>query len=432
MQDREFRLSPTRAWMRLSGLAVAAAKGVYRQPVIRAAGAYRRVLRGTTFVGITGSVGKTTTKDLAFRALASRFPVVRSHLSNNDLYNTARTLVTTPPWARACIQELGVDAPGSIDAPLALLRPQVAVVTAIGLDHLRAFRTHEAIAAEKSKLVSALPATGTAVLNADDPYVEPMAALCRGRVVRFGQARGADLRILGIDAAWPGGLSLRLQWRDAEEGHVVTALQGAHLATSLAAAIATAVTVGLPLAAACEALHGAEPTTGRLSVARTRDGVQWLRDDFKASAWSVGQAFDHLAGCRDGVARRVIVLGTIADRRGKSRDAYLKVLAHAVRCADRVVLVGEHAHYADDARRRHPEADLRGFATLQAASEALREDLRPGDLVLLKGGMKDHLSRLMLARERAVACWPNRCGRMEDCGACRLLGVPTRHDGTPA
>lgn len=408
------------------------AKASYRQPVIRLAAGYRRLLRGTRFVGITGSVGKTTTKDLAYRALASRFRTARSHLSNNDLYNTARTILATRPWTAFCLQELGVDTPGSIEAPLELLRPDMAIVTTIGLDHYRAFRSLAAIAAEKSRLVRALGPEGTAVLNADDPHVQAMAAVCAGRVVRYGRAPDADLRVLDVEACWPDGLALRLQWRGGAPARVATALHGAHLATSLAAAIAAGVAAGLPLEAVCAALQGAEPTTSRLSLTRSADGILWLRDDFKASMWSVGQAFDYLAGCRAGVERRVIVLGTVADRRGKDGDAYAKVLAQALRSAELVVVVGEHAHYTADAARRHPDAEVHGFATPEAASRWLDGALRAGDLVLLKGGMKDHLSRLALARDRRVGCWPTRCERQIDCGRCRMLAVPTRHDGSAA
>ncbi|MCP5472479.1 MAG: hypothetical protein H7A18_10465 [Sinobacteraceae bacterium] len=422
----------TRAIDRLAGKAVPLAKASYRQPVIRLAAGYRRLLRGTCFIGITGSVGKTTTKDLAYRALATRFRTVRSHLSNNDLYNTARTILSTPPGTAFCLQELGVDTPGSLDAPLELLRPNLAIVTTIGLDHYRIFRTREAVAAEKTQLVRALDTQGTAVLNADDPHVEAMADACAGRVLRYGRAAHADLRILAVETNWPDGLALQLQWQQGPPARVATALHGEHLATSLAAAITTAIAAGLSLEAACAALQGVEPTTGRLSLARSSDGILWLRDDFKTSQWSVGQAFEYLASCRQGVARRVIVLGTVADRRGKSRDAYSKVLAQAAGRAELVVMVGEHSHYAADVAHRHPDTELRGFATPEAAARWLQSVLRPGDLVLLKGGMKDHLSRLLLARDRPVACWPTRCERMIDCSHCALLAVPTRHDGSAA
>lgn len=407
------------------------AKSFYQPPLIRLAGAYRPRLQRTRFIGITGSVGKTTTKDLLARVLADRSRVVASHLSNNDLYNTARTVLGVRPWTPFCVQEVGADGPGSLDAPLSLLRPDVAVVTTIGLDHYRAFRTRDAVAAEKRKLVEAVGPGGLAVLNADDPHVESMAGSCAGRVLRYGHASSAELRIVSIASPWPQGLTVVLDWRGRQET-VHTALHGPHFATAVAAALATAVGLGMDFPRACEALAGAAPVTGRMSLTETPDGVRWLRDDFKSSLWSVGAAFDYVAACRSGVSRRVIVIGTIADRSGKSSSAYAKVLAHAAGCADDVLVVGEHAHYARPAAARHSQTRFHGMATMRHAAAWLGENLRSGDLVLLKGGTRDHLARLLIARQSSVACWREYCGRPISCEDCALVAVAADHDGRPS
>jgi UDP-N-acetylmuramoyl-tripeptide--D-alanyl-D-alanine ligase len=365
------------------------------------------------------------------RALAAHERVVASHLSNNDLYNTARTVLDARPWTRFCVQEVGADGPGSLDAPLSLLQPDVGVVTTVGLDHLRAFRTCDAVAAEKRKVVAAVGPDGLAILNADDPHVDGMAGLCRGRVLRYGHSPSADLRIVSVASPWPQGLAMTLEWRG-QQASVQTALHGPHFSTCVAAALATAVGLGMELAAACEALAGATPVTGRMSLSQTPDGVRWLRDDFKSSQWSVGAAFDYVARCRTGVSRRVIVIGTIADRSGKDGSAYAKVLAQAAGCADDVLVVGEHAHYARPAAARHPGTRFHGLPTVRHAANWLAEHLKGDDLVLLKGGRRDHLARLVMARQTTVACWREYCGRTVSCEDCALVGVPSGHDGRPS
>jgi UDP-N-acetylmuramyl pentapeptide synthase len=416
---------------RLTGSLVPAAKALYRQPVMRIAAAYRPLLARTRVVGVTGSVGKTTTKELLARTLAARFRTVRSQLSNNDDYNTARTVLRVRPWTQVCVQEIGTDGPGSIDAPLSLLRPDIAVVTTIGLDHYRAFRTREAVAAEKSKLVRSVGAAGLAVLNADDPHVAAMATACAGRVVWYGQAPSADLQVLSVEGEWPNGLLVCVRWQG-RTATVRTGLHGRYFATSVAAALATAVALGIDIDAACRALDAVQPVPGRMSVTRSPDGVTWLRDDFKASFWSVGFPFDYLASCTAGVARRRIVLGTVADHPGKDSAAYAKVLAHAARCAHDVIIVGERAQYAPIAALRHPDTGFHGFPTLRKAADWMARTRRAGDLVLLKGGTQDHLARLALVGTRQVACWRERCGRRIACEVCPMISVPDQREVTPA
>jgi UDP-N-acetylmuramyl pentapeptide synthase len=397
-----------------------AAKALYRQPVITAAGLWRRALTAPCFIGVTGSAGKTTTKDLLFHALAHGHRSVRSADSNNQLYNVARTVLGTPFRAEFCVQELGASEVGGFNPMLALLQPKVAVVTNIGLDHRKSFRNRESVAQEKSKLVACVPADGMAVLNADDELVAAMADRCRGRVVTYGLQKAADFRAEVITSAWPDRLTLRIQHGE-QHLRVPTRLLGTHQAGSVLAAVAAACSLGITLQEAAESVGRVEPMLMRMSVHPTARGVTFIRDDWKAPNWSLPNALQFMATAQ--AARKIIVLGTISDYAGGAGVVYRRAVALALDSADYVVTIGRHA----ESLQKHFQASvgdrLQGFQSVQAASRWLEGFARAQDLVLLKGSIGgDHLARLALAMDQAVGCWRARCGRYIPCDRCRLIG----------
>ncbi len=401
-----------------------AAKTLYRGPVIAAARVWRStLLSGTCCIGITGSAGKTTTKDLLHAIIASHARCVKSHDSNNQLYSIARTLICTGTSARYVVQELGADHPGGFDPMLALLQPRVGVVTNIGTDHIKAFRTPDAVACEKRKLIEALPANGIAVLNADDERVLAMARSCKGQVITFGTQPDADLRGEALTSSWPQPLSLRVQWRGAT-AEVATRLHGRHQSTAVMGAIATACALGVPLEQAAAAVGGIDPLRGRMSLYTTANGIHFVRDDWKAPVWSMPLSLEFLADAD--APRKFLVLGTLSDKLGNDRRFYLRAVEAALAVAHYVVLVGDRgASIAQRLAASDGGGRVHGFADIRTASTWLREFLAPGDLVLLKGSNRaDHLARLALAFDADVRCWRRRCGRLEFCDNCRLLGEP--------
>ena len=177
-----------------------ALKRLYHPPLIEIAHWWRGQLAHPCFIGVTGSAGKTTTKDLLRATLAQCFRSVSSSDSNNQLYAIARTLLTVSPRTQFCIQELGLDQPNGFSPMLALLRPQVGVVTNIGKDHLKSFRSRVVIA---------------------------MAQRTQARVVTFGLADAADYRAEVLQTRWPARLSLNIS-HGAESARIDTRLYGAH------------------------------------------------------------------------------------------------------------------------------------------------------------------------------------------------------------
>jgi UDP-N-acetylmuramoyl-tripeptide--D-alanyl-D-alanine ligase len=401
----------------------AAAKAVYRGPVIETARLWRRMLGATRFIGITGSAGKTTTKDLLYRALAARYRCTRNSDSNNELYNIARTLISTAPSSNYCIQEIGASQRGSLDPMIALLQPQVAVITNIGTDHFKAFRTRAGVAEEKSKLIACLPADGLAVLNADDDLVAAMAAQCRARVVTYGLQQQAEYRAEIVTERWPDRLTLRIH-HGSDTVLVQTRLLGAHQALNVLAAVAAACSLGVPMNEAALAVAHHEPLLGRMSVQQNARGVSFVRDDWKAPLWSLPAIWQFMGDAA--AARKLIVLGTISDYGGDSSRVYRQSVSKALGAAEHVLLVGPRArslraHFAREAGDR-----LHGFEDIRDAAQWLEEFSRAGDLVLLKGSnQSDHLARLALAGDQEVGCWRTRCHRGIFCDRCRLVGEPS-------
>jgi UDP-N-acetylmuramoyl-tripeptide--D-alanyl-D-alanine ligase len=405
-------------WLRHGG--DARTKALYRRPVIGTARLWRCLLPRTCVIGVTGSAGKTTTKDMLFAALASRYRCNKNSDSHNNLYAIARSLLSVHPWIQFYVQEVGAGQLGGFDSMMALLKPKVGVVTNVGTDHYSSFRGREGVAAEKTKLIACLPADGLAVLNADDKFVAAMGAHCRGRVVTFGIQNDAEFRGEVLTHRWPDRLALRIH-HAGETAVAQTQLLGVHQAGNVLAAVAAACSMGISLEQAASAVSAHKPVLGRMSAHPTRRGVTFIRDDFKAPSWSLPHAWQFMAEAR--AARKLIVLGTISDYAGDATRTYRRSVSQALNAADQVLVVGAHA--ASMLRRLGPAADdrLLGFEFVKGAAEWLGEHARSGDLVLLKGSNRaDHLARLALALDREVRCWRHRCGWEKFCDRCRLVG----------
>ncbi|MDX6512437.1 MAG: UDP-N-acetylmuramoyl-tripeptide--D-alanyl-D-alanine ligase, partial [Gaiellaceae bacterium] len=284
---------------------------VARSALLSLTRARRRRLRETTFIAVTGSAGKTTTCRLLAAALAPGGETVLTLGRWNQTRQLARA-VRGAGRARFCVLELQAFAPGSLDARLRAYEPDVGVVTTVGADHLSRFGSRSAVAEEKSKLVAALPPTGVAVLNADDAEVRSMAELSRARVVLFGRSPDAEFRAEDVRAAFPDRLAFTLV-TGGRSVAVQTRLCGEVWIPAVLGAVATAATLGVGLERVVEAIALVEPSPFRLAPVVAPSGITFLRDDWKASAWTVRPALETLASAAG--RRRIAVLGGISDDR---------------------------------------------------------------------------------------------------------------------
>jgi UDP-N-acetylmuramoyl-tripeptide--D-alanyl-D-alanine ligase len=340
-----------------------------------------------TVVGLTGSSGKTTTKDYIGQLLARLGPTVAPSGSPNNELGHPYTVLQATPDTRYLVLEMGARGPGHIRYLAQVAPPRIGVVLNVGAAHLGEFGSVEATAAAKGELVEALPADGVAVLNADDPRVAAMAACTAARVVLVGESAGAHVRALAVTLDERGRAAYTLVTAGGSRP-VRLAVTGRHQVGNTLAAAAVALELGMPL----DDLAAALGTLGvrssrRMDVFDRPDGVTVVDDSYNANPSSAAAALRALAAlARD--RRTTAVLGYMAELGDYEREGHAEVGRLAAELGvDRLIAVAaEAAPILDGARG---VASWTGQAVLaadqQAAIAALEADLRPGDVVLVKG-----------------------------------------------
>jgi UDP-N-acetylmuramoyl-tripeptide--D-alanyl-D-alanine ligase len=302
---------------------------------------------------------------------------------------------------------------------LDLLRPSVGVVTLVGLEHYSAFRTLDAVAEEKSKLVKALPNNGLAILNHDDPRVLAMASGTRARVVTFGSS-SRDYRITRTEAAAPGALTVTIAY-GGETTEIKTKLTGAHNSLAVAAAFAAAHQLGVSASLIKERLENFEPVFGRCSAHFLENGPVFIVDTCKAPYYSIYLPIKMMEDFR--APRRRIVIGQISDA-GNTNPKYRDVYRASRLVADQVIFVGDNAHRS---KATAEEIASRRFVEKRSVEEAARfvkETAIPGEIILLKSAPNLHLERIFLNFDNKIRCWEAACGKRRLCPGCGLYGVP--------
>ena len=382
---------------------------------------WRRVLVRTTFVAVTGSVGKTTTKEILADILASHGSTFRSLGSQNSRLMVALNVLRVRPWHRFAVIEVSGDTPGWMWLSARIVKPKVAVILTVLRTHTQGFATLDQHAAEKAVLLEHLAPGGLAVLNGDDPRVARMADRARFAVYLTGTAPGFDFWASDVSSRWPERLTFRAH-HGQESCEMRTQLLGVHWAPMLMAALAAAGHLGVSLADAARVLAHAAPYPARLDPIAFPNGVVMIRDDYSASIDTLELALRVLREAR--AERRVLVFTDVSDA-GINRRARLRLLAAAVSpWAGLLVLIGVEHNYG---RRKAIEAGMapdsvHSFPSLKQAAEFLKTELRSGDLVLLKGRTTDHAARLFFAQFGTVACWREPCRKTMLCDSCWELG----------
>lgn len=357
-------------------------------------------------VGITGSTGKTTTKERVAAVLAQRHTVFRNYGNYNDRYGLPIALGKLGPEHQVAVLELACDGLDEIRELAALTRPQIGIVTAVNETHLAYLGSLEAIAQEKGRLVEVLPPAGrggTAILNYDDPRVRAMATRTQARVITYGLNPDADL-VAGAVETSPEGVSFTVFVKDffpvqglrgKRKLRVHLPLLGQHNVYAALAAVATGLALEIPLETALAALTTAQPLPGRLSPLPGASGSLILDDSLNASPASTLAALDTLdlfAG-----HRRLAVLGDLLDLGSFQREAYRQVGARAAKVVDFLVTLGDGARQiAEQARRSGLPADqILVTYTAEDAIRGLSHRLERGDVVLVKGSIESRLEQVV-------------------------------------
>ncbi len=391
--------------------------------MIACARRWRRLLKKPVFIGVTGSAGKTTTKELLLGMLSHRGGAVGNDGSFSNIDKIAEALLRLMPWHSYFVTELSGHRQGEMDDNLPLVQPSIGIVTIIGDDHASAEYPREAIIGEKSKLIASLPPTGTAVLNADDPAVLGMAAVCRAKVITYGLSSNADLRAEAIRSVWPERLQMTLVW-GVQRVELRTRLCGTHWVPAVLGTVGGGLAAGMTLSECAQALASVEPFDGRMQPVTTPDGATFIRDDFKAPWWTLNSCFEFMDAAR--AARKIIVIGELSDVGATKGSSYAHAATRAQDIADLTVFVGAWSSSALKARRADKPEALHVFAHVRDAADYLNGVIREGDLILLKGtNRQDHLQRLILARTGEVACWRDDCRVVSFCDQCDQRMKPT-------
>ena len=391
----------------------------------RLASAYRRSLARTTrVVAIVGSLGKTTTTRAVAAALGRGTDPVERHNYSSYL---AEALLQIRPHDTHAIIEVGIQGPGQMAGYARLLRPDLAVVTSVGSEHNDAFfGSLERTRAEKVQMVRALPRHGLAVLNGDDPNVRWMAGQTAAQVRTFGFGEDCEVRAIEAVLEWPRGTRFRLQVAG-QTRDVRTRLIGRHMVYPILAAVAVGLEEGFALDELLLRLEALAPTPGRLEIVHLANGAWILRDDNKSTLESIDAALDVLAEVP--AKRRLIVLGEIdTPPPDGPRPSYQRLGERVARLATKAIIVGGDEcfrHYATGASAAGLGADalIHAGTDVHRAIELLRPELRPDDVVLVKGRWGQRLDRVALAlADRRVNCDIADCHvRWRRCERCPML-----------
>ncbi|MSQ42310.1 MAG: UDP-N-acetylmuramoyl-tripeptide--D-alanyl-D-alanine ligase [Dehalococcoidia bacterium] len=363
----------------------------------RLAAAWLVALPATRVVGVTGNVGKTTTKLMLAAVLASKYRVQATDRNYNNEIGVPLCLLELRPQTERAVIELGMYTTGEIALLCRWARPHTGVVLNVGPVHLERAGSLEAIAHAKRELVEALPPEGHAILNADDPAVRAMAAHSRAPVTLFGTVAGADVRAFEVASHGATGFEFTLL-AAGESRRVRVPLPGAHLLSNVLAAAATALADGLTLDAVTAALERLDVPL-RLRVRALPGGVTLLDDTYNASPASTRAALDLLA---ETPGRRVALLGDMRELGALSAQSHAAIGRRAAEVVDALYTVGELARGIADAARAAGLREARHLKTKAEAEAALRATLRAGDALLVKGSRALALETVVEALERSA------------------------------
>jgi len=359
---------------------------------------YWRKKFNTRVVGITGSVGKSSTKDLIASVLSRRFITLKSQGNMNNEIGLPLSILNLRPEHEFAVLEMGFYVPGEIKLLCDIAKPQIGVITNIDVVHAERAGSQEAIVRGKTELVQALPPApnGVAILNYDDPFVKKMAASTKAKIFYYGFSPKADLWADEIEGLGLEGIRCQLHYK-AEKLLVKAPLIGRHSVYTLLRAASVALIEGMSWEWIIYALQSSKVQL-RLSTVKTTNGALLIDDTYNASPASTLAALNLL---NDLEGRKVAVLGDMLELGPYEKQGHEKVGIRAAEVADEIVLVGECSKIALDAAKNagFNTHKLHWFQTPEEAAEFLQNSLKEGDTTLVKGSHSMHMDRIVSALE---------------------------------
>jgi UDP-N-acetylmuramoyl-tripeptide--D-alanyl-D-alanine ligase len=341
---------------------------------------YRRSL-ALKVLAITGSNGKTSTKDFAASVLARRFRVTKTEGNFNNHVGLPRTILEATSEDEVAVWEVGMNHPGEIAALSKIAAPDAAIITNIGVAHIEFMGSREAIAAEKGALAEAIETQGTVILNADDPFSGGIAARTRARVV-FAGTTGGTVRAIEIRQSADGS-----EFTIVEGAHRCRAqlpVAGTHMVQNALLAVAAGRAFGLSIEECAAGLAAAPLTKARLQI-KEIGGVQFLDDSYNANPDSMKAALRTLVEL-DAEGKRIAVLGEMRELGAESERGHREIGETAATLGvDQLITIGEPAELIAEGARTAGLDKVSSARSTGEAAKLLGEIAEPGDLVLIKG-----------------------------------------------
>jgi UDP-N-acetylmuramoyl-tripeptide--D-alanyl-D-alanine ligase len=344
-------------------------------------------------VAVTGSNGKTTTKELIAAVLSSRWKVLSSAGSFNNQWGVPLTMMALRPSHQALVLEMGTNRPGDIEYLAQIASPTIGVVTTVSAAHTEGLGSIERVAAEKGALVRSVPSSGHVVLNADDPLVLGMGASAAAAVVTFGWSGSADVRADEAVVLDAGGSAFGLRL-DGWKAVVRLAFAGRHNVGNALAAAAVGHALGLSFQEIVRGLERARPVKGRC-VWRAAGSIRILDDTYNANPASVRAALATVVAARGG-ARLLVALGDMLELGDSALEAHRAIGREIAEAhATEFVGVGRLAGEAVEAARAAGLVQCHHTMTFEDTVAHLLKRLAPGDVLLVKGSRAMRMERVV-------------------------------------
>ncbi len=349
-----------------------------------------------TVVAITGSTGKTSTKDFLTAVLRTTLRTTATAGNRNNEIGMPLTILTADSDTQALVLEMGTRGRGQIAELAAIARPDMGLITNVGTSHIELLGSQDSIAEAKGELAAAVGERGVVFLNGDDAYSATIRKMTIARVVTYGLDASCDVRAEDIELDGESRAAFTLVAAD-ERAHVQLGVPGRHNVYNACAAAAVGLELGIPIATVAEALGATVLTAMRMELISTARDITVLNDAYNANPSSMKAAIETLASMTAD-SRRVAVLGDMGELGSFSELAHFRIgedVAHAG--IDQLVTVGERSvRIAEGARAAGLlPACVRPCHTLEEASEVLDDLLEPGDVVLVKASRMMGLEKIV-------------------------------------
>jgi len=356
----------------------------------------RHHVSGTRWIAVTGSNGKTTTKELAAEGLAAKRRVHRTPGNFNNQLGVPLTLLAMPAETEVAVIEMGTSGPGEIGRLAKMVDPDIGLVTNIRTVHMDLFHSIDDVAAAKGELFALMREDSVAVINLDDVNVRVQAARHLGPQVTFGQHPSADLRLEKIENHFLPGSTLTFRHRE-ESIRVQLRIGGAHAAHDALAALAVVVASGEDLRAAAERMERVEPGTGRGKVHHLARGMVLVDDSYNSSPPALASVLETMRLSKPR-GRRVLVMGDMLElgpmKAALHREAGRRAGSAGVQM---LLAVGALSKDTADAARRGGVGEVHHYGDSTTCAEAIGDLLGDGDLIVVKGSRGMRMGRVVRA-----------------------------------